>query len=155
MTLETELDKLQRNPIISFLQTIGGFLLKKDVILEELNYLQELLDTCLQRMDDILSFKAGTIFWRLFFPKGQFMQQESSAREAAAILININGRLREMVEVLIEREHPLTQRIHQLLDINLVDLADRLVELPRRAQYIIVQVENIRNEVEAIISDFE
>ncbi|MFX0170531.1 MAG: hypothetical protein ACFE9L_01295 [Candidatus Hodarchaeota archaeon] len=129
--------------------------MKKDVILEELNYLQELLDTCLQRMDDILSFKAGTIFWRLFFPKGQFMQQESSAREAAAILININGRLREMVEVLIEREHPLTQRIHQLLDINLVDLADRLVELPRRAQYIIVQVENIRNEVEAIISDFE
>ncbi|MFX0049922.1 MAG: hypothetical protein ACFFAJ_06040 [Candidatus Hodarchaeota archaeon] len=129
--------------------------MEKDVILEELNYLQDLLDTCSKRMDDILSFKAGTIFWRLFFPKGQFMQQQSSAREAAAILVNIDSRLREMAEVFMEREHPLTQRIYQLLDVNLVNLAERLVELPTRAQYIIVQVENIRKEVEAIISDIE
>lgn len=132
---------------------IGDFLLGRDVILEELNYLNELLNECLRVMDEILRLRVGSIFWRLFFPAGQFMQQESNAKSAAAILVNIDVRLREMAEVLEERNHPLLQSIQQLLTIDLNDMADKLVELPQRAQYIMPQVEEIKIQVEALISE--
>ncbi|MFX0205083.1 MAG: hypothetical protein ACFFDT_03790 [Candidatus Hodarchaeota archaeon] len=125
----------------------------RDVILEELNYLNELLNECLRVMDEILRLRVGSIFWRLFFPAGQFMQQESNAKSAAAILVNIDVRLREMAEVLEERNHPLLQSIQQLLTIDLNDMADKLVELPQRAQYIMPQVEEIKIQVEALISE--
>ena len=115
----------------------------RDVILEELTYIDELLNESLKAMEGILRQKVGHIFWRLFFPAGQFMQQQSNAKAAAAILISIDARLREMSEVLEEREHPLLQSIQQLLENDLNDMAEKLVDLPQRAKYIIPQVEEI------------
>ncbi|MFX0013831.1 MAG: hypothetical protein ACFFB2_03625 [Promethearchaeota archaeon] len=124
-------------------------------ILKELKYIQDLIDESLDKMDEILRPKTGTVFWRLIFPAGQFMQQKSTAKAAAAILINIGARLKEMVEVLEERDHPLTQTIRQLLDPDLFDMAERIVELPERAQYIFPQLENQRDKISQIIKEIK
>ena len=83
------------------------------------------------------------------------MQQKSNAKMASAILIRTENRIREMVEVLDERENPLAVNINRLLKVNLHDLADKLVELPERAQYIISQIENLSRLVDELIQDIE
>ncbi|MFX1282783.1 MAG: hypothetical protein ACFFB5_03975 [Promethearchaeota archaeon] len=122
-------------------------------IQEELNIVIELLDECLEKMDDIMSPKAKNILWRVFFPAGQFMEQKSSAKLAASILVNIDERLREMVEVLEDRKHSQMLTIRQLLDLNLIEMAERLVDLPERAQYMIPQIEAMKKRATAIMTE--
>ncbi|MFW9904661.1 MAG: hypothetical protein ACFFFH_10035 [Candidatus Thorarchaeota archaeon] len=127
----------------------------ENVILEELNYINNLLNDSLEKLDEITRPKAGHVFWRLIFPAGQFIQQKSTTKAAAAILINIGTRLQEMVEVLEEREHPQTQIIKNLLDPNLFNMAERLVELPERSQYLIPEVEDLKKRVTETITQLK
>jgi hypothetical protein len=131
------------------------YFLGENVILEELKYIHKLLDDSLDTMDEICRPKAGNVLWRLIFPAGQFMQQKSITKAAAAMLVNIGTRLQEMMEVLEERKHPQTKTIHGLLDPNLFKIAERLIELPERAQYFIPEVENLQMRVEEIIKKIE
>ncbi|MFX1506456.1 MAG: hypothetical protein ACFFDC_10115 [Promethearchaeota archaeon] len=125
----------------------------ENLILEELKYIHKLLGECLDRMDEISRPKAGNVIWRLIFPAGQFMQQKSTTKAAAAILVNVGTRLQEMVDVLEERQHPKTETIRNLLDPNLFNMAERLVELPERSQYYIPEVDNLLIRIEDIIKD--
>lgn len=125
------------------------------MILEELKYIHKLLDDSLDKMDEICRPKAGNVLWRLIFPAGQFMQQKSTAKAAAAMLLNVGTRLQEMVEVLEERNHPQSQTIRKLLDLDLFKIAERLVELPERAQYFIPEVDNLKMRVEETIIQFK
>ncbi|MFX0208373.1 MAG: hypothetical protein ACFFDT_20490 [Candidatus Hodarchaeota archaeon] len=127
----------------------------ENVILEELNHINKLLDDSLEKLDEITRPKAGHVFWRLIFPAGQFMQQKSITKAAAAILVNIGTRLHEMMEVLEEREHPYTQIIRNLLDPNLFNMAERLVELPERSQYFIPEVEDLKKRVTETITQIK
>jgi hypothetical protein len=129
--------------------------LGENVILEELNFINKLLDDSLGKLDEINRPKAGHVFWRLIFPAGQFMQQKSITKRAAAILVNIGTRLQEMVEVLEEREHPQTQIIRNLLNPDLFNMAERLVELPERSQYFIPEVEDLRRRVRETIKQIK
>ena len=126
--------------------------LGENVILEELNYIKKLLDESLEKMDEITRPKTGHVFWRLIFPAGQFMQQKSITKAAAAVLVNIGTRIQEMAEVLEEREHPQTQIIRNLLEPNLFTMAERLVELPERSQYFIPEVEDLKKRVTETIA---
>lgn len=121
------------------------------MILKELKYIHKLLDDSLDKMDEICRPKGENVLWRLIFPAGQFMQQKSTTKAAAAMLVNVETRLQEMVEVLEERKHPQSQTIRKLLDLDLFNIAERLVELPERAQYFIPEVNNLQMRVEEII----
>lgn len=121
------------------------------VILDELNYIFKLLEESRNKMQDVIRPKMGTILWRVFFPAGEFMNRKSNAKTAASILINIDARLKEMMQVLTELNHPISPSIKKIYDYNLLDLGNKLVELPERAQSIIPQLENIESELQRII----
>jgi hypothetical protein len=122
-------------------------------IFEELQFINQLLETSLHKMEELLGPKTRNVLWQLFFPAGQFIQQKSLAREASLLLLEIDTRLRDMNKVLKERNHPFQTQIGNLLDSDLVTMSKMLVELPERAQYIIPQVENIKTLVEADIQE--
>ncbi len=125
------------------------------VILDELKYIHKLLVDCQQHMEEISRPKAGTVFWRLFFPAGQFSQSKSAAKAAAAILALIDDRLNDMVKTLQKHQHPLTPSISELLNLNLKDMAEKLAKVPEREQYIQPQVENLKNRIEEFIRSFQ
>ncbi|UCG03875.1 MAG: hypothetical protein JSW11_07790 [Candidatus Heimdallarchaeota archaeon] len=127
----------------------------ENAILEELKYIHQLLDESIHKMDEILRPRMGNVLWRVFFPAGQFMQQKSITKEAAAILINIGTRLQEMIVVLEERKHPLTPTIQSQLNVDIFVIADKLVELPERAQYFIPTIEDFQKRIEEIIKKIE
>ena len=122
-------------------------------IVEELTSIQILIDTALYKMEDLLSPRKKNIFWRLFFPAGQFMQQKSLAREASLFLLKVDIRLREMNEVLEERNHPLTSQISEFLSLDLIKMSENLVELPERAQYMITQITNMKEAIRLSIKE--
>jgi hypothetical protein len=121
-----------------------------DAILEELRYIEELLDDCYAKMEELLGFKPHRILWNLFFPAGQFMQRTSIAKAIAGTLITIDSRLHDMVKTLEEFSNPLSTTLSQLLDVNLVEIGNQLVELPERAQYMIHEIETFKKRVEDI-----
>ncbi len=125
----------------------------QEIILEELECINQLLDLCLYRMKDILGSKPRDFLWRMFFPAGQFMQRKSIARKTSYELLKLDTRLREMEQVLEEREHPVKPQISKILDTDLVMMSSRLVDLPERAQYMISQIENIKFTIENVIRD--
>ena len=125
-----------------------------ETILEELKFINQLLETCLHKMENVLSPKAGNILWRLFFPAGQFIQQKSLAREASLLLLKIDTRFKEMDEVLEERQHPLKPQVDEFLDLDLVTMSEKLIELPERAQYMVSQIETIKRTIEANIQKY-
>ena len=124
-------------------------------ILTELRYIQKLLDECLAAMDEINNPKVGNVVWRLFFPAGQFMQQKSNAKSAAAILLNISARLHEILEVLEEKKDPILPLFHNLINQDFIDWAEKLVDLPERAQYLILEVEKEKTKIEVTIKKIE
>ena len=130
-------------------------LLGKNPILTELRYIHNLLDECLGAMDQITDPKIGNIFMRLIFPAGPFIQQKTEAKAAAAILLNIDARLHEMLELLEEKLHPNLPLIHHLVETDFNEIAMRLVDLPERVQYIIPQIEKERKKVEMTIMEIE
>ena len=123
--------------------------------LTELRYIQKLLDECIGAMDQINDPKIGNIVWRLFFPAGQFMQQKSNAKAAAAILLNVDARLNEMLEVLEEKKDPVLPLFLHLINQNFTKWAEKLVDLPERAQYLISEVEKEKKKVEETIKKIE
>ncbi|MFW9780583.1 MAG: hypothetical protein ACFFE8_17205, partial [Candidatus Heimdallarchaeota archaeon] len=104
-------------------------------ILTELRYIQNLLTECLGAMEQIANPRVGNIFWRLIFPAAPFIQQKSDAKNTAAILLNIDARLRDMIGVLTETQHPNLHLIQELANTSYSDLAHQLIDLPERAQY--------------------
>ena len=123
------------------------------MINEELKLIQHLLETTILKMEDILSPKAKNMLWRLFFPAGQFIQEKSLAREASHLLLKIDMHLRDMNEVLEERNHPLNSQISEFLDLDFVTMSKMLIELPERAQYMISQINNMKKIVESNIQE--
>ncbi len=124
------------------------------VIIEELKSINQLLKVCLHQMDDILSSKTRNVMWRMFFPAGQFMQQKSMARKTSLDLLKVDTRLKEMEQVLEERNHPVKPQITRILTTDLITMSEKLVDLPERAQYLILQVESIQNSIENLIHEF-
>ena len=124
-------------------------------ILTELRYIQKLLDECLRAMDQINNPKIGNVVWRLFFPAGHFMQQKSNAKAAAAILLNVDARLHEMLEVLEEKKDPVLPLFLPLINQDFINWAEKLVDLPERVQYLISEVEREKKKVEVTIKEIE
>jgi hypothetical protein len=123
------------------------------IVLEELEIIQGLLNQCLSKMYEIISPKKRNIFWSLFFPAGKFMQQQSIAKDASLLLLDVNTRLREIIEVLQEKNHNLLTKLNNLLDLDLILSAEKLIELPERAQYQIPQIEGLNNKVKILIQE--
>jgi len=129
--------------------------LGENVILEELNYIIEQINECLKFMEEISQPRVGTVFWRLFFPAGQFSQAKSAAKAAAAILNLIDKRLDEMANTLQKNYHPFAPSIYNLRNFKLDEMAGKLIEIPEREQYIRPQIENLRDQIEEYIRDFQ
>ncbi|MHA1977211.1 MAG: hypothetical protein ACW98F_13545 [Candidatus Hodarchaeales archaeon] len=127
--------------------------MNQNIILEELEILKQSLNTIIRQMEDLLSSKARNVMWRLFFPAGQFMQQRSLARDTSLRLLKLDTRFREMEEVLEERKHPLQRGMREILAKDLVSMSEKLTELPERAQYMITQVEEIKEIIESNIEE--
>jgi hypothetical protein len=123
------------------------------IIVEELKLIKQLLDENVHQMEKILSSKARNVMWRLFFPAGQFIQQKSLARDASLGLLNLDTRLRVMEEVLEERQHPLRPQISEILEMDLITMSKKLVQLPERAQYMIGQIESIKQIIDQNIQN--
>jgi hypothetical protein len=122
-------------------------------IFDELQFIDQLLETSLRKMEELLGPKTRNVLWQIFFPAGQFIQQKSLAREISLLLLEIDTRLRDINQVLLERNHPFQSQIGKLLDSDFITMSKMLVELPERAQYIIPQVESIKALVEADIQE--
>lgn len=125
------------------------------LVLSQLRHILQVLGDCTEKMEKAVRPRARNILWRLFFPAGEFMVQKSLTSEAAKQLIEIDERLRDMVEVLEGQGHPLASEIEGLLYLDLVDMARKLIELPPRARYMRRQVEELAMKVEAIINRLE
>jgi hypothetical protein len=106
-------------------------------------------------MDHITNPKIGNVAWRLFFPAGQFIQQKSNAKNAAAIFLNVDARLHEMLEVLEEKKDPVLPLFLPLINENFTNWAEKLVDLPERAQYLILEVEKEKTKIEETIKKIE
>ncbi|MHA1994162.1 MAG: hypothetical protein ACW97Z_06450 [Candidatus Hodarchaeales archaeon] len=126
----------------------------RKIVLDELEFINHQLDVCLSQMEELLSSKARNIVWCLFFPAGQFIQQKSLARDTSLELMRIDSRFREMEDVLEERQHPLMSQISEILKVDLITMSEKLVELPERAQYMISQIEGIKEIVDRNIREF-
>ena len=126
--------------------------MNKEVILEELHYIEKLLDDCLEKMEELLGFTPYRILWNLFFPAGQFIQRTSTAKAIAGNLVTVDSRLHDMIKTLEELKDPLSITLSPLLDSNLIEIGNQLVDLPERVQYMIHQIEDFRNRVTKITS---
>ena len=126
--------------------------MNKEVILEELHYIEKILDDCLEKMEELLGFTPHRILWNLFFPAGQFIQRTSTAKAIAGNLVTVDSRLHDMIKTLEEFKDPLFITLSPLLDSNLIEIGNQLVDLPERAQYMIHQIEDFRNRVTKITS---
>jgi hypothetical protein len=106
-------------------------------------------------MDGIARPRAGNVLWRVFFPAGEFMGQKSAATEVAALLLDADVRLKDMAEVLSRQQHVLLPEIQNLRAVNLAEMADKLVELPPRAQYMAHQVDTLCEKLRSVIAHVE
>jgi hypothetical protein len=129
--------------------------LNEDPVIKQLRYILQLLDDCLEKMDDVLRPRARNVFWRAFFPAGEFMTQKSHARKAAAILIDIDSRLRDMVEVLYGQDSNLAAKLEDFRQLNLIEMSERLIEIPERVQYMDDQITSLRERVLKLITQLE
>ena len=127
-----------------------------DPILKQLQYIVELLNRILEKFDEISRPSHGrNILWRLFFPYGEFAGQKAAAKEAQAIMLDVQARLDDMVDTLQKRNHPLAGRIGDLVYLDLKDMSDRLVELPTREQFMGQQIMDFGQKVKRIIQDIK
>jgi len=129
--------------------------LAESAILDELKYIHQLIIESLGHLEEISRPRAGNVFWRLFFPAGQFSQSKSAARAAAAVLTLIDSRLNEMAITLQKNQHPFASSIYDLMNLKLGEMAEKLIEIPEREQYIQPQIENVKKRLEGYIKDFQ
>ncbi len=126
-----------------------------DPILRQLSHIIDLLNNILERLDNIIRPKSRNVAWRLFFPYGEFAGQKSAAKEAAAIMLDVQVRMDDMEETLRKRSHPLAKRIEELNYLDLKEMGNQLIELPRRSQYMGEQIETYGNRIKQLIEELE
>lgn len=126
-----------------------------DPILKQLQYILELLNRILEKLDQISRPQGRNVLWRLFFPYGEFASQKSAAKEAQAMMLDVQARLDDMVDTLQKRNHPLAGRIQELNYLDLKDMGNRLAELPTREQYMGPQIEDFGQRVKKVIEDLK
>ena len=99
--------------------------------------------------------KSRNVAWRLFFPYGEYAGQKSTAKEAAAILLDVQTRMDDMQQTLHKRSHPLFERVKKLNYLNLKEMGDQLLDLPQRAQYMGQQIEDYGLQIKDLIEELE
>ena len=127
----------------------------QDPILKQLRHIIDLLNRILELLDEINRPKSRYVFWRLFFPYGEFSGQKNSAKQASSLMLDVQIRMDDMEETLQERKHPLATTIRQLNYLNLKELGIQLVELPTRAQYMGDQIEEYGKKIKSLIKELE
>jgi hypothetical protein len=126
-----------------------------DPILKQLEHILDLLNTILDKMDDIGRPKGSNVLWRVFFPYGEFARQGQTTKEAAAMMVDVQTRLEDMINTLEDRKHPLARVIRDLNYLDLNDMSERLIELPARYQYLGPQVDELRFKMEQVVKDYK
>jgi hypothetical protein len=127
--------------------------LADDSILKQLRYIIDLLNNALEKLDEITRPKSRNVAWRLLFPYGEYAGQKTTAKEAAAILLDVQTRMDDMEKTLHKRSHPLYERVKGLNFLDLKEMGDQLLDLPQRAQYMGKQIEELVEELESKDSD--
>jgi len=128
---------------------------EEEALLRQLNHVLQLLRQCAEKMDRIARPRARNVLWKVLLPAGEFMAQKSAANECSALLLDANARLKDMAEVLSRQHHLLLPEIQNLCTLNLAEMADKLVELPPRAQYMTHQIDMLCEQVRATIAHVE
>ncbi len=126
-----------------------------DLILKQLHHIIDLLNKALEKLDEINRPKSRNVAWRLFFPYGEFAGQKSAAKEAAAIMLDVQARIDDMEKTLRKRSHPLVDRIQELNYLDLKNMGDQLMELPQRAQYMGDQIEDYGIRIKELVEELE
>jgi hypothetical protein len=126
-----------------------------DPILKQLEHILDLLNTILDKMDDIGRPKGSNVLWRVFFPYGEFARQGQTTKEAAAMMVDVQHRLEDMITTLEERKHPLVSEIRGLNYLDLDEMSEQLIELPARYQYMGPQVDELRFKVEQVVKVYK
>jgi hypothetical protein len=129
--------------------------LGKDPILKQLHHIINLLNRILEQLDQINRPKSRYVFWRLFFPYGEFSEQKNAANQASSIMLDVQIRMDDMEETLRKRNHPLADRISELNYLDLKELGIQLVEMPTRAQYMGYQIEEYGKKIKLLIKELE
>jgi hypothetical protein len=129
--------------------------LADDPILKQLRHIIDLLNNTLDKLDEITRPKSRNVAWRLFFPYGEYAGQKSTAKEALAIMLDVQTRMDDMVKTLHKRSHPLYETIKGLNYLDLKEMGDQLIELPQRAQYIGRQIEEYGLQIKELIKELE
>ncbi|MFX1319239.1 MAG: hypothetical protein ACFE9D_06885 [Promethearchaeota archaeon] len=127
----------------------------QDPILKQLRHIIDLLNRILELLDEINRPKSRYVFWRLFFPYGEFSGQKNAAKQASSIMLDVQIRMDDMDDTLQKRNHPLATRIHELNYLDLKELGDQLMELPTRAQYMGYQIEEYGKKIKSLIKELE
>ena len=126
-----------------------------DLILKQLRHIIDLLNKILEKLDNVIRPKSRNVAWRLFFPYGEYHGQKSAAKEAAAIMLDVNIRMDDMEETLRKRSHPLLKRIEELNYLDLKEMGDQLMDLPQRAQYLGEQIEQYGLHIKELLKELE
>ena len=126
-----------------------------DLILKQLQHIIDLLNKALVKLDEINRPKSRNVAWRLFFPYGEFEGKKTAAKEAAAIMLDVQARIDDMEKTLRKRSHPLVDRIQELNFLDLNQMGDQLMELPQRAQYMGDQIEDYGIRIKELIKELE
>jgi hypothetical protein len=126
-----------------------------DLILKQLRHIIDLLNKTLEKLDEITRPKSRNVAWRLLFPYGEFHGQKSSAKEASAIMLDIQVRMDDMVQTLRKRGHPLFDRINALSSLDLKEMGEQLIDLPQRARYMGEQIEQYGIRIKEFIQELE
>ncbi len=126
-----------------------------ELILKQLRHIIDLLNKVLEKLDEITRPKSRNVAWRLLFPYGEFHGQKTSAKEASAIMFDIQARMDDMEQTLRKRSHPLLDRIQGLNTLNLAEMGEQLIDLPQRARYMGEQIENYGLRIKEFIQELE
>jgi hypothetical protein len=129
--------------------------LADDPILKQLRHIIDLLNNTLEKLDEITRPKSRNVAWRLFFPYGEYAGQKSTAKEAVAILLDVQTRMNDMEKTLQKRSHPLYERIKELNYLDLKEMGDQLLDLPQRAQYLGRQIEDYGIRIKDLVKELE
>ncbi|MFX1564410.1 MAG: hypothetical protein ACFFCH_00300 [Promethearchaeota archaeon] len=126
-----------------------------ELILKQLRHIINLLNKTLEKLDEITRPKSRNVAWRLLFPYGEFQGQKTSAKEASAIMLDVQARMDDMVQTLRKRSHPLFDRINMLNSLDLREMGEQLIDLPQRARYMGEQIEQYGISIKEFIQELE
>ena len=125
------------------------------LILKQLRHIIDLLNNILDKLDEINRPKSRNVAWGLFFPRGAFEGQKSQAKEAAAIMLDVQTRIDDMIKTLRKRSHPLVKQVEELNYLDFKEMGDQLIEIPQRAQYFGDQIFDYGSRIKELIKELE